>query len=252
MRKDEKGRSIRTSTCTTEQQDPRYDRRNSASVLGRSSSNSQLSISSQPIDFRDAACHAWVHVRSDGARGAKEARKPSPRGSPFFRVRIPNSDSQEALWLILERRDGAAQRDRAYLCSLPERTTRKRLSYIHKERWCTEAVYQESKQQLGLGQYQGRLYPGLQHHLSAVICAYAFIVAERERVSADGNPSAAPMQRTAQILQRHSPYSIATLRKQIAFALGPWLFDYLEAHQPRRKPCPNPTPSQGQTNSAGG
>ena len=94
----------------------------------------------------------------------------------FFRVRIPNSDSQEALWLILERRDGAAQRDRAYLCSLPERTTRKRLIYILKERWCTEAVYQESKQQLGLGHYHGRLYPGLQHHLSAVICTYAFIV----------------------------------------------------------------------------
>ena len=47
--------------------------------------------------------------------------------------------------------------------------------------WRIEAVYQESKQQLGLGQYQGRLYPGLQHHLSAVICTYAFLVAERER-----------------------------------------------------------------------
>ena len=88
----------------------------------------------------------------------------------FFRVRIPNSESQDPLWLILERRDGAAQRDRAYLCSLPARTTRKRLIYILKDRWCTEAVYQESKQQLGLGPYQGRLHPGLQHHVSAVIC----------------------------------------------------------------------------------
>lgn len=163
----------------------------------------------------------------------------------FFRVRIPNLDSQEALWLILERRDGAVKRDRAYLCSLPERTTRKRLSYILKERWCTEAVYQESKQQLGLGQYQGRLYPGLQHHLSAVICAYAFIVAERERVSADGNPSAAPMQRTAQILQRH-PAQTDRLRP------GP-----LALGLPRSPPAPTQAmpqshPSQGQTNSAGG
>ena len=170
----------------------------------------------------------------------------------FFRVRIPNSESQDPLWLILERRDGAAQRDRAYLCSLPERTTRKRLIYLLKDRWCTEAVYQQSKQQLGLGQYQGRLYPGLQHHLSAVICTYAFIVAERERAAEGGNPSAAPMQRTARILQRHSPYSIATLRKQIAFALGPWLFDYLDAQQRRREQCPKPTPAPGQANAAGG
>jgi SRSO17 transposase len=170
----------------------------------------------------------------------------------FFRVRIPNSESQDALWLILERRDGAAQRDRAYLCSLPERTTRKRLIYILKDRWCTEAVYQESKQQLGLGQYQGRLYPGLQHHLSAVICAYAFIVAERERAAADGNPSTAPMQRTARILQRHSPYSIATLRKQIAFALEPWLFGYLQAQQHQQKSRIKPTPAPAQANATGG
>ena len=31
--------------------------------------------------------------------------------------------------------------------------------YLLKERWCTEAAYQESKQQLGMDEYQGRLYP---------------------------------------------------------------------------------------------
>lgn len=170
----------------------------------------------------------------------------------FFRVRIPKADSQEVLWLMLERRDGASERDRAYLCSLPERTTRKRLIYLLKDRWCTEAVYQESKQQLGLGQYQGRLYPGLQHHLSAVICTYAFIVAERERVADEGNPRIAPMQRTARILQRHSPYSIATLRKQLAYALGPWLFDYLDSEEHRRKPPRQSAQTTHQANAADG
>ena len=42
--------------------------------------------------------------------------------------------------------------------------------YLLKERWCTEAAYQESKQQLGMDEYQGRLYPGLQHHLTSVLC----------------------------------------------------------------------------------
>lgn len=153
----------------------------------------------------------------------------------FFPVRIPKSERAEPLWLIVERRDGAKERDRAYLCSLPQHTTRKRLIYVLKDRWCTEAVYQESKQQLGMDQYQGRLYPGLQHHLSAVICTYAFIVAERERNCPAGNPRAAPMQRTARNPQRHSPYSIATLRRELAWAITPWLANWRPEAIHRRK-----------------
>ena len=170
----------------------------------------------------------------------------------FFPVRIPNSDHDEPLWLIIERRDGAVQRDRAYLCSLPQKTHRKRLIYVLKERWCTEAAYQESKQQLGLAQYQGRLYPGLQHHLSAVICSYAFIVAERERNCDAANPRAAPMQRTAHILQRHAPYSVATLRKHLARALTPWLLAYLTKLPRRKKSPPIPLSSTPQANATYG
>lgn len=162
----------------------------------------------------------------------------------FFAVRMPKSESQEVLWLVVERRDGANQRDRAYLCSLPQSTPRKRLIYVLKERWCTEAVYQESKQQLGMDQYQGRLYPGLQHHLSAVICAYSYVIAERERLAGEGHPRAAPLQRTAQIPQRHAPHSIATLRKRLALALTPWLLawrpELAPPHSPPQSPDPQP------------
>ena len=157
----------------------------------------------------------------EGTKGPLHAR------FAFFAVRIPKSEFPEPLWLVVERRDGAKQRDRAYLCSLPQSTPRKRLVYVLKDRWCTEAVYQESKQHLGMDQYQGRLYPGLQHHLSAVLCAYSYVVAERERLAGEGNPRAAPMQRTAQIPQRHAPHSIATLRKRLALALTPWLLTWL-------------------------
>lgn len=164
----------------------------------------------------------------EGTKGALHTR------FAFFAVRIPKSEFQEVLWLVVERRDGAKQRDRTYLCSLPQSTPRKRLVYALKERWCTEAVYQESKQQLGMDQYQGRLYPGLQHHLSAVLCAYSYVVAERERLAGEGNPRAAPMQRTAQIPQRHAPHSIATLRKRLALALSPWLLTWLPELPPMR------------------
>ncbi len=182
------------------------------------------------VNARPFRRYAW----REGTKGLLHAR------FAFFAVRIPKSEFPEVLWLVIERRDGANQRDRAYLCSLPQSTPRKRLVYVLKERWCTEAAYQESKQHLGMDQYQGRLYPGLQHHLSAVLCAYSYVVAERERLAGEGNPRAAPMQRTAQIPQRHAPHSIATLRKRLALALTPWLLAYLPELLPRRSPSQSP------------
>lgn len=56
-----------------------------------------------------------------------------------------------------------------------------------------------------------------------MICAYSYVIAEGERLAGEGHPRAAPMQRTAQIPQRHAPHSIATLGKRLALALTPWL-----------------------------
>src|SRR6185295_275421 len=107
--------------------------------------NEQDMVSVQALLARVGARPFRRYAWREGTKKTLEAR------FAFFRVRIPHSESTEPLWLILERRDGAAQRDRAYLCSLPQHTPRKRLIYVLKDRWCTEAVYQESKQQLGLG-----------------------------------------------------------------------------------------------------
>ncbi len=170
----------------------------------------------------------------------------------FFPVRIPKSDSQEPVWLIIERRDGSSQTDRAHLCSLPQKTPRKKLVYLLKERWCTEAAYQESKQQLGMDEYQGRLYPGLQHHLTSVLCTYSFIVAERERNWTEGEPRSGHMQRTAQILQRHAPYSVATLRKRIAIAVTPWLLEWIGPLPSRPNRTPHHSAHPPLASSAGG
>jgi SRSO17 transposase len=50
-----------------------------------------------------------------------------------------------------------------------------------KERWRTEAVYQEMKGELGLDHFEGRSFRGWHHHLSIVLCCYAFVVGERMR-----------------------------------------------------------------------
>lgn len=44
-----------------------------------------------------------------------------------------------------------------------------------------ERAYQEMKGELGLDHFEGRSFPGWQHHVSIVVCCYAFIVAERVR-----------------------------------------------------------------------
>src|SRR4051812_37878435 len=67
-----------------------------------------------------------------------------------------------------------------------------------------------------------------------------YVVAERERLVGDGSPRAAPMQRTAEIPQRHAPHSIATLRKRLALALTPWLLTWLPELPPRRSPPQSP------------
>lgn len=46
-------------------------------------------------------------------------------------------------------------------------------------RWRIERDYQELKQELGLGHYEGRNWRGFHHHASLCIAAYGFLVLER-------------------------------------------------------------------------
>lgn len=114
-----------------------------------------------------------IHFRR-GRRGKLGAR------FAFLRVRIPKDPTEETLWLILEWRDGEDAPSRAHLSSLPPSTSKKRLVYLLRERYRTEQTYREAKQELGLDHYQGRKWRGFMHHVSVVLCCYAFLVAERE------------------------------------------------------------------------
>src|SRR5205823_4273059 len=98
-----------------------------------------------------------------------------------------------------------------------------------KLRWRIERDYQELKQELGLGHFEGRSWRGFHHHASLCIAAYAFLLAQRLaapkklrliRYSAKCLPypkasgPAAPLRR-----KRHVPDSITTLRLELAAAL---------------------------------
>ncbi|HEY3257732.1 MAG TPA: IS701 family transposase [Gemmatimonadaceae bacterium] len=90
-------------------------------------------------------------------------------------------EEREPLWLLIEWRDGEDEPANHFLCSLPGRMTKRKLLRLVMQRWRTERVYEDLKGELGFDHYEGRRFPGWHHHVSVVLCCYAFVVAERAR-----------------------------------------------------------------------
>jgi SRSO17 transposase len=87
----------------------------------------------------------------------------------------------EPIWLIIEWPEGEASPAKFSLTTLPRTTPKKQMVRTLKERWRTEQAYQEMKSELGLDHFEGRSFRGWHHHISVVLCCYAFVVAERMR-----------------------------------------------------------------------
>lgn len=139
---------------------------------GRPSPPMPISQFQQQLPEKAFRCYRW----REGSRGWLSSL------FAFAQVRVPDDPSEELLWLILEWRPKDKEPYRAYLSSLPPSTSHRRLVYLLKERFRTEQMYRESKQELGLNQYEGRSYRGFTHHVTVVLCCYAFLVAHREGV----------------------------------------------------------------------
>lgn len=103
----------------------------------------------------------------------------------FRRVKPVHGDAEpedkEPLWLVMEWLDGEAKPAKFALTTLPRRMSKKQIIRIIKERWRTEKAYEELKEELGLDHFEGRSFTGWHHHISVVLCCYAFIVTERMR-----------------------------------------------------------------------
>ena len=86
-------------------------------------------------------------------------------------------------WLMIEWPKAEAEPTKYWLSTLPAGTTLKDLVGMAKQRWIIERDYEELKQELGLGHYEGRGWRGFHHHATLCIAAYGFLVAERSRFS---------------------------------------------------------------------
>jgi SRSO17 transposase len=119
--------------------------------------------------------------------------------SRFARVRvrvgynklIPEKLSPE--WLLIEWPEGEAEPAKYWLATLPETISFERLVDLAKLRWRIERDYQELKQEVGLGHYEGRGWRGFHHHATLCIAAYGFLIAEQATIPPSGPRSAAPV-----------------------------------------------------------
>src|SRR5215471_11122280 len=123
--------------------------------------------------------------------------------SRFARVRVrvghnklvPEKLSSE--WLLIEWPEGEAEPTKYWLSTLPEGISFQRLVDVAKLRWRIERDYQELKQEVGLGHFEGRGWRGFHHHATLCIAAYGFLIAERATIPPSGPRAAARFQAPA-------------------------------------------------------
>jgi SRSO17 transposase len=85
-------------------------------------------------------------------------------------------------WFLVEWPQGENEPTKYWLSTLPEKTTLADLVNQAKLRWRIERDYQELKQEIGLGHYEGRGWRGFHHHATLAIAAYGFLVSERSLI----------------------------------------------------------------------
>jgi SRSO17 transposase len=115
--------------------------------------------------------------------------------SRFARVRVRTAPIRGAAGrpqetLLIEWPQGEAAPTKYWLSTVEERISFRRLVDIAKMRWRIERDYQELKQEIGLGHYEGRGWPGFHHHGTLCIAAYGFLISERETIPPSGPRSA--------------------------------------------------------------
>jgi hypothetical protein len=96
-------------------------------------------------------------------------------------------------WLLIEWPQGEAEPTKYWLATLPEDIAFERLVDFAKLRWRIERDYQDLKQELGLGDYEGRGWRGFHHHATLCIAAYGFLIAERGAIPPSAPRFSAPL-----------------------------------------------------------
>jgi SRSO17 transposase len=126
---------------------------------------------------------AWKDIGwRQGSKGTLRSRFAMVRVRPAHRD-YKRTEPHPEEWLLIEWPKKEPEPTKYWLSTLPVRTSLKSLVKIAKHRWIIERDYEELKQELGLGHYEGRGWRGFHHHATLCIASYGFLVSERSRFS---------------------------------------------------------------------
>src|SRR5918993_4112571 len=135
---------------------------------GRPPTRLRRSPEHQPVSVRQLAQslprRAWRPVAwREGSRTELTSRFAARRVRPAHRDTWRTEPWPEE-WLLVEWPRGAEEPSRYWLSNLPPSAPLRELVHTAKARWVIERDYQELKQEIGLGHYEGRGWRGFHHH----------------------------------------------------------------------------------------
>lgn len=126
---------------------------------------------------------SWRTVRwREGTRGTMQSRFAAVRVRPAHRDE-GRQEPRAIEWLLIEWPTVESEPTKYWLSTLPEHVPLEDLVRLAKIRWRIERDYEEMKSELGLDHYEGRGWLGFHHHGVLCMAAYAFLAAERARLS---------------------------------------------------------------------
>ena len=128
---------------------------------------------------------AWRRVTwRNGTRPTRQARFTAVRVTPAHEW--DRGPLASEIWLLAEEETGLTRRLKYYFVNLPASASLRALVRLTHQRWAIEQQYQELKSELGLDHFEGRTWPGWQHHAVLTAVAHAYLQRERMRRGAAG------------------------------------------------------------------
>lgn len=126
---------------------------------------------------------AWRTIRwREGTRGRMQSRFAFTRVRPAHRDFWRTAPRPEE-WLVVEWPGREPEPTKYWLSSVPATADPVDIVRLIKIRWRIERDFEELKSEIGLDHYEGRGWRGFHHHGVLCIAAYAFLAAERARLS---------------------------------------------------------------------
>jgi len=121
----------------------------------------------------------------EGTRGKMSSRfialRVRPANIELRRAAHKAGEELAVRWLVCEWPSKESEPTKYWLSNLPADTPLKQLVRLAKMRFRIEQDYRELKDALGLDHFEGRSYPGWNHHVTLVSVAHAFLTLERRR-----------------------------------------------------------------------